>query len=200
MRAPAALKQVVTLGEGFSFDWSAAEFTKSCLLASESVWWVAGPETPEYYGVPLAHDDATPGRAFSPQRKDLLPSLKDLRALPLADVIVFAKRDAFAGSAEAWIVHERNYQRTGEVRGFQFFTHPLESKNRNSAKIAGSEASRKRVCGPALWNLLALQFEASSNTDRAAYTGARSRIRHEWHGDHGNPDAFLLKTSPTPLT
>jgi hypothetical protein len=78
---------------------SAAAAAIRALQAGKTVWWAAGPETAEYYRVPLSFGEPHEGRAFCPLIHTGLPDTKatgaHLHELATPDVIILSKPDTF---------------------------------------------------------------------------------------------------------
>lgn len=98
---------------------SAAAFVRPLLAQNQSVWWVAGGYSANYYGLTMADTNPGPGKVFSPFLARL-----DVRMLPLPDVIVLSKPDIHdANGAVQKIISENPYRIAARYQSFVIWTN-----------------------------------------------------------------------------
>jgi hypothetical protein len=109
----------------------AAADVDELLLAGKNVWWVAGPEAAEYYGLPLEYERPRAGKVFCPLCHTGLPATRkferDLMALPPPDFIVVSKPDSFDGNDDVGSflrAHRFRPQIEETPRAFTFWRRP----------------------------------------------------------------------------
>jgi hypothetical protein len=110
---------------------SAAGYAKQALASGQAVWWVAGPETAQYYGVPLSYAGPASGYAFCPLAHTGIPSSTgynhDLTRVSVPDAIIVSKPDAFdpSGGVAAFIKKHR-LRPTASFKAFTVWGRPRE--------------------------------------------------------------------------
>jgi hypothetical protein len=98
---------------------AAAAYARPLVAQGQSVWWLAGDYTAQYYGLPLTFETPEPGKAFAASH-----SHNNLSVLPRPAVIVFSRPDVHdAGGVVQKIIAENHYQVAARYQGFVIWTN-----------------------------------------------------------------------------
>jgi hypothetical protein len=98
---------------------SAAAYARPLVAQGQSVWWLAGDYSAQYYGLPLTYETPEPGKAFAGSH-----SHQNLYVLPRPAVIVFSRPDVHdpTGMVQRFI-REDHYQVAARYQGFVIWTN-----------------------------------------------------------------------------
>lgn len=101
---------------------AASAFAKTALANQQTVWWLAGGYSANYYGLEIAYRQPEPKKAF------FTPSASmDVRQLPKPAVIVLNKPDIHdAGGVIQKIIADNHYAPAARYEGFVIWTNMIK--------------------------------------------------------------------------